>query len=454
MPLTKEGLPEENAQNNTDEVSVAESPLEAVEQFIAKRKQKKKASRKDGKDFTTLWLAAAREEGLKNSVCDALCAGFRFANARPLYLYCSGGETRESRGYEAIAYCPSIRNNANDIALRVYTSLLGCELAGKADGERIKWLIDKLVKTSKTKDGILSKNAPMIFRKQLLDVLPADYDYAHTVLPQLNKEKAGAFAIIVSEAMAELASSETNDAPKARALVVWAKQLAGGEIGQESAETPGRHASGAGGQRSLEDSCDGEGGASEQSGLSLEQVLSFIEEQYSERKRLEQLSDGMSAAAIDELKQELAGARDNVVKLSKSLDISNSENTRYRADLERIRGEKAKVEEKAAQGEAAIANLEEAFIQKEAELVGLKERITRLEEDLAASKTMAEMLSNRDKREEGEALKRIARALRADYSDFLETRDCEMSVEYGDILRDTLTDVFKVLVKNGIEIQG
>lgn len=122
--------------------------------------------------------------------------------------------------------------------------------------------------------------------------------------------------------------------------------------------------------------------------------------------------------------------------------------------------DKADLEKLLASREAEIAELKRAKSDLEYEVKSLKGNIDSKNQSLDAAQKEIEERKELNKaqtqyREDSQAslLKEIAGALKAEYSDYAESKNDEMDVMLGEIYRDKVGNIFKILESKGIKVE-
>ncbi len=98
----------------------------------------------------------------------------------------------------------------------------------------------------------------------------------------------------------------------------------------------------------------------------------------------------------------------------------------------------------------ALSSLNEKLIADNEEL---KTTIKKLEDEKAGLEQMIEVIKSGNVQKNMTQNNKLADKLAVYYSDCKEAMNVEMSTEVGEILRDTLTDVFKILKDSGIPLE-
>ncbi len=94
---------------------------------------------------------------------------------------------------------------------------------------------------------------------------------------------------------------------------------------------------------------------------------------------------------------------------------------------------------------------ETEFLKNEIEL--LKGKLKSLEEKLEAHKNINDSFNLAKEKEKNAIFKDIGRALRNEYKDFVKSQEFEMSDILGEVYREKLKSVFKILAENGINME-
>lgn len=80
----------------------------------------------------------------------------------------------------------------------------------------------------------------------------------------------------------------------------------------------------------------------------------------------------------------------------------------------------------------------------------LQQKIANLENAIAEQKALKNVIAKDETQKTLENYQKIANELSYGYSIFQESKDMEMSLDLGEVLRDQLNDIYAILSKNGI----
>jgi hypothetical protein len=153
---------------------------------------------------------------------------------------------------------------------------------------------------------------------------------------------------------------------------------------------------------------------------------------------------------LDKIKKYLELSDTRIKNLLSDLDEKNSRILDLSSRIEAIKGDDASAGE---ENKARISSLLE-------EISGYKSHIVRCEDDLKQKDQEIEerkLLQIRDRAEAEKSSEdfreRLASELRFDYNQFKDAMTMEMHLELGEIMRDKLKSVFKILEKIGLNIE-
>ena len=104
--------------------------------------------------------------------------------------------------------------------------------------------------------------------------------------------------------------------------------------------------------------------------------------------------------------------------------------------------------------EETISKLQNQLAESEANLATQRAQVSELSSEIEKLKTVISVYSADKQSSMDGQLNAIASKLKTEYREFKDALDLEMTVEIGEILRDQLMRVFKILSKAGIDIES
>lgn len=390
--------------------------FEKLDQLIAipKKTDASKATRKEYKAEISKLL---REDGFSENAEKYLWSGFSFCGAEPLFDFINF-QARENQHVlvEKLLKCRTYIKNEKSNGFKMCLSLLAYELNYCPDNtEIIGMLIKGCVATYKKKDGSISKDNTKIIEKYFVLVLNPQNKLPNwntiTIKPAIINE----FCNYIITACSTITGSKSVD--KVKKAVAWLKSAspsATGDISPKEATT----------------------------------VVSNASE-----KRPEVTSNPnqqKNTAAIGSLFGMAAQLRD----LSAQLYSFAEETEKAKRATAVLMAENNETVTKLKTAEDTISQLQEQLIAKETELTGQKSQVAELSSEIERLKTVISVYSEDKQSSMDGQLNAIASKLKTEYSEFKDALDLEMTAEIGEILRDQLMRVFKILSKAGIDIES
>jgi hypothetical protein len=153
---------------------------------------------------------------------------------------------------------------------------------------------------------------------------------------------------------------------------------------------------------------------------------------------------------LDEIKKYLESPEAQIKSPLRDLDEKNKRIIHLNKQIEALERDNASIKH---ENEAKISDLLE-------EIKNCKSHILRCEDDIALREREIEERKLLQQRDRADAKKssedfrgRLAHELRFDYIQFKNVLTAEMSSELGEIMRDRLKSIFKILAKNGLKIE-
>ena len=116
--------------------------------------------------------------------------------------------------------------------------------------------------------------------------------------------------------------------------------------------------------------------------------------------------------------------------------------------------EKKKFEESLYATEAEKRALEKRIKELEHEIVELNSKVNQANQEVDERKRLNDAQIQYREDAQLSLLQDIARALKAEYGDYAETKDAPMSEMLGEIYREKLKQIFKILEQKGIKVEG
>lgn len=384
--------------------------------------EKKSPSKSDCAQFEDTWLSLALENGLDDDLFGLLCDGFKFCGARPLAAYYQSEGNRCALPYSTISARSPMRENKNEIALRMCISLLACELKAPNSPDQVVRLFKKAVELSIKKDGKVTKNLPQYVRRLLIGELSGNLIGIDGDLVKPEADALRRFYEFYSLPLKEVAADSSQRASNrdaASELVRWLEGACGLQDSMRAGQEPISQQSNAVPSETVPQSAEDHGLPIDNRGnvsvLSVEDVLAFIRGR--ERK----------------------------------LDDAKSRYNSVMAENARLREARSGLEESLASTRQALEKVQQSNAVLRNKVEELENSASALKDQLSESKQMLTILKSDAAKREGEASKRLSRQLATDYEDFMDAQDLEMTIDLGENMRLQLESVFSILKSSGIE---
>ena len=407
------------AENDTEMINAGQLANE-LNNFIEGKKAKKEPSKADGKEFEQLWLALAEAGGINDASITLLCDGFKYCAARPLFLYYKK-RASSSIPYTTLGSHAAIRANSAEIMLRMYLSLLACEIVDPTSPEQVAWLIKRIPDAATNKEGNTSGNISGYVRKLLVQEVAGKEIKAEGVRAELSEREAVRFSKLIAPVLegidgkAKLSSSE-------RIAVTSLK----GWVSSLSVEAPHDSSMPVGSVSS-----DAQCGQAAYT-LSVSKVPA----------RADASADGIEASQVIAFIQ----------RQERRVEALRSANVSATAEASRLKEEKKSLKGRNAVLEERVEKARETITTQNARISELEEKLGAVSADLEAHRELVDMLDQDKTRQGDEAMTRIARKLRVEYQDYQDAVGMDMDVDLGENMRLQLGEVFKILKENGFEL--
>ena len=177
-------------------------------------------------------------------------------------------------------------------------------------------------------------------------------------------------------------------------------------------------------------------------------------EDFAEAEKLVEDSNwsGLYSRGVQYLKGAFAKMQREMLSLSAdnkglvaSRDALQAECQKRREEAERL---KAQIAEK---NEMLFANTKMQEL-LQAQVAGLKKELEQKEQEISDRIEMSQLAQRDSERQSDQQLRRLGSELSTYYRDIRESEGVPMTADLGEILRDQILDVFRVLIRNGIRV--
>lgn len=135
--------------------------------------------------------------------------------------------------------------------------------------------------------------------------------------------------------------------------------------------------------------------------------------------------------------------------------FSNLEQKCYEATIEvqRLNRERENLMQRISDNEDEIRKLKKR-IGKQTDIIEEKQNeVERLDKEVSAATQMNMDQVTYQENSENDLLDSIARSLRMEYQDYIESASDDMDIELGEIYREKIANIFKILEQKGIKVQ-
>lgn len=148
-------------------------------------------------------------------------------------------------------------------------------------------------------------------------------------------------------------------------------------------------------------------------------------------------------------------------EIAQYIDCVEKERDRLVSELGDVKSEKNKLEALYKKSKERIEDLKKQnedmqilIIENAKAIQDMQQKIDEQESKIMKRDSVLSIYSSDHENNQTEKLNAIASKLKGEYKDYLDSVDMDMTVELGLNLRDQLEDIFKILMKNGIDIKG
>ena len=159
--------------------------------------------------------------------------------------------------------------------------------------------------------------------------------------------------------------------------------------------------------------------------------------------------------------EELKAIADYLAETERKCKTLDSECERLKAEISSLEQKSKKLGADLEREKATSAELTEKketyysqTLSLKSELADTNKKIDNLTKELEKHNTVLSVFESDKQNSQQEQLNSIASKLRSEYKDFTDALGMEMTVDLGENMRQQLVAVFKILSKNGIDIEG
>ena len=401
---------------------------------LVKIQKKADSSRMIKKEFYDNWLQYIREEGPGEEVFRLMIEGFPFCGMEPFAEYLRMSEDIQKTVISFLHSSAFGKNAA--VSFKCGLNLLACLLRDmEMEFSTCAVIMRDLPRLAFTKEKQPIKDIGKIFARQMFCVI-----YAKDRLPSLNNyglndRDRNNLVLVIRSGLEQCQGSQMDEKERMGAKLVasWLDNV------DETHEQP-----------------------SVQSHTQIPKADSFSVAPVSVR----QIIPAENCAAMEEdagwiglynggmqyLKEAYDRMQQEILKLS-------SINKGFAVEREKLQSELQKKSEQSEYLKKELEDREERLFVKGKEAELLQAEISRMKEALDQKTAelndrieMSQIVRMDSERQSDQQLKRLGSELSTFFQDIKESENVPMSVELGEILRDQIMDVFRVLMKHGIRI--
>ena len=370
---------------------------------LAKCEKKSSASKAVKEEYKNELIKLFEEEGYSTESEKYLYSGLTFCGAKPLFeYYLSLDNENRIDLLNKIFSSGCFKSNERGCAFKICISLLCETINGAADDENfLTLLIQRIPDVAYKKNGDLFPDNSNVVEHYLIKNLDVekinDIDFELLELPDIAKKQ---FKELMTTLVDGIYGLKKKEIPKKECFLQWIK-------GQEELVQ----------QEEVVGDLDNISTAIQLRKLGA-QIIKIAEQEdrknYSLRRGLEE-KDQLIAALETSLK----------VKDSTILNLKDEVNS---------------------------LNVKIESLMEELEVLDIK--TDTLENEKQKMQSVISVYSTDKRDSQTEYLNAIASKLRAEYSDFLDAKDMEMSIGLGENLRYQIEEIFNILEKSGINVKG
>ena len=141
-------------------------------------------------------------------------------------------------------------------------------------------------------------------------------------------------------------------------------------------------------------------------------------------------------------------------EISALIFAAAEENTKIKRSYVAVKTEKEELQQKVKELELAVAEQEKALKQLQSDCMTKDSEIEGQKAEIEKLKTVISVYSEDKQSSMDGQLNAIASKLKAEYVEFNDALEYDMTVEIGEMLREQLGRIFKILSKAGINMVG
>jgi len=407
----------------TNPNTTKKTSLEQVQAFVESKRGKNSANSQEKKEFSQLWLTAARECGLTDGVIDTLANGIFIEGAAPLHTFLV--EQPSVGNLEMIRSSRTTRNNNQGSALKLFISLLSFELSQPSSDASVPMIVDVLPTLAKNQEGKIFGILTQAVNKYLIEPIGSAIKKNHAKFPPIPYQAKPELRSVLTPALDEI-GMKPKIRPEQRDAVFWLKAWLEGNGAAAEAPKPVAPANQTTEGQIAPETSTAMGVTPSQEAPSAPSIKEVI-------------------AALRLIDKELQSAKELSEKLQHQLDQERASSENLRKLLKSSQDEAASLKRKLGDSEQQVNNL--SFENDKA-----NDQLQELQASLDEANKMIETLGKSGSRESDEAIRRLTSKLRVDYQDYLDAVEQPMTVDLGENMRFQLESIFRTLKSSGLQL--
>ena len=398
--------------------------------------KKSEASKEKKQDFLDEMMMLLVEEGYSATAEKCLCEGFSFCGTMPVAMYIKSKSIAERQEViNSIFSGSKYRSNEKGIAFKLAVSYL-CQAINLFPEETkfIELLMRDVPIKSKNKEGKLHGDAARVIEKYFVAELDKNASLPQLADIELKPVFVLEFSQLIYDIIRDIKPSNSTPSWKIEKIKSWVNFTQGDEATIQT----GSH-------------------ATRQEELNASEVKTSAQNHsnkplkaYELKSFAESLSTSFSrviatAAYITSLEKGM-----NTLKTK--LDNSTIELESHRREIAAVSAalEQKKAEYEKLDSERSMLAYEVASLKKE---ISIRDsNVNELMTEIEKQNSVLSVYSVDKQNAQSEQLNAIASKLKAEYLDFKDAKDIDMTVDLGENLRQQISSIFKILAKNGIDV--
>ncbi len=381
-------------------------------ELLMQIKKKSDASKTQKNEFVDLIIELLKENGYSNEVEKYLFLGYSFAGAKPLVEFMRKMSAEDRLGFvETVVSGKLYALNEKGISFKLLVDLLASVIVTFPKEQHIVAKVIKLIPgKSKIKNGQLLGDAPKIIDKYFVSAIKEN-----TVLPaliemELSKDDLRKFTDIFVFVVSSIKPGKNSSERKIKHVLNWLTVS-----DNKQSEHSGNEVSSA---QIMTAKTTNDNGTKP---LKTEDIKNLCERLL------------MSVEHYEGLEKGTASLNKKISALEKDVEVK-------KAQIETLENRIKEIEKELAEQISRNNLLEKELNETKTEAVKLQGVIDVYSEDKQSSQT--------------EQLNAIASKLKAEYRDFKDALEMEMTVELGENIKDQVIQIFKILAKAGIDVES